>query len=119
MPVPGAQFSGKQLSIANLLYLATRGGARVCNLEHCIGSLESGKSFDALLVSMKPEGGHLGESHAELASPSSTPLDRERLERHLERFLFCGDDRNVLEVFVQGRCIGGTAFKARTASAES
>jgi len=110
MPVPGAQFGGKQLNIANLFYLATMGGARLCNLEHRIGSLEAGKSFDALLVTMKPESGQLGDLHADSALPSGDPFDRARLDGHLERFLFCGDDRNIVEVFVQGRCIGGTAF---------
>lgn len=86
------------------------GGARLCNLEHRIGSLEAGKSFDALLVTMKPDSGQLGDLHVESALPS---FDRARLEGHLERFLFCGDDRNIVEVFVQGRCIGGTAFRTR------
>jgi guanine deaminase len=30
----------------------------------------------------------------------------------LERFFFCGDDRNIRRVYVQGRLIGGKDFEA-------
>ena len=33
---------------------------------------------------------------------------REELDAMLERLLFCGDDRNLRRVYVQGQCIGGT-----------
>ncbi|CAK5277358.1 unnamed protein product [Mycena citricolor] len=47
---PGEEgFTNKQLSVATLLYLATEGGARVCSLDN-IGTLDAGKSFDALIV---------------------------------------------------------------------
>lgn len=37
--------------------------------------------------------------------------DKEVLEGMLERFLFCGDDRNIRRVYVRGRLIGGKEFR--------
>ena len=82
-------------------------------MEDKIGSFAPGKSFDALMVSVRPETGNPaiwslpGEfSH----NRDETVADaRKRINALLERFLFGGDDRNLLKVFVQGKCIGGTA----------
>ena len=35
------------------------------------------------------------------------------LEGWLERFFFCGDDRNIGKVYVQGQFIGGRKFHAK------
>lgn len=109
--VANGRFANKQLSVASLLYLATLGGAKVCNLSQRIGSLKEGKSFDALIVSVRPEAGNpavWGEEEDFAGVP-----DKECLARFLERFLFCGDDRNISKVFVQGRLIGGRRFLGR------
>ncbi|KAF8816160.1 guanine deaminase [Phlegmacium glaucopus] len=94
-------YGGRKLSVATLLYLATLGGAHVCGLNEMIGSFEVGKSFDALLVNMS----------AEVDNPGFWPDDEAKKEKalrgSLERFLFCGDDRNISKVFVQGKLIGG------------
>lgn len=103
-------FANKQLPIPTLLYLATMGGAQLCNLDHMTGNFALGKSFDALLVSTRLEAGNPGvvEPGDHIHPPGTD--DEERLHEHLERFLFCGDDRNILRVFVQGKCIGGSLF---------
>ncbi|KAJ8519515.1 hypothetical protein ONZ45_g3543 [Pleurotus djamor] len=85
-------FSGRQLTVATLLYLATLGGAHLCKREQEIGSFEEGKSFDALLVSLKAESGN-----------PEVWQEQEGLKKRLERFFYCGDDRNILKVWVQGR----------------
>ena len=103
-------FANKQLPIATLLFLATLGGAQVCCLEHQIGSFAVGKSFDALIVNVTADAGNpalwssLGEGEA------GATVSEEALEGMLERFLFCGDDRNISRVYVQGRHIGGKNF---------
>ncbi|KAL0578677.1 hypothetical protein V5O48_003297 [Marasmius crinis-equi] len=96
------QFKNNQLSIASLLYLATLGGAQVCDLEDHIGSFGPGKSFDALVVDVRGVAGNhnLWGADSEIAGTKS-------LDAMLERFLFCGDERNISMVYVQGRCIGG------------
>ena len=109
-------------SVENLLYLATLGGAKVCNLENRIGSLEEGKAFDALLVSVRDDTGNpvlwgynpRRDSHNPNTSSDEdtcpnedTTANEKTLKNWLERFLFCGDDRNIRRVYVQGRLIGG------------
>jgi len=109
---PKAHFKDRQLSVATLLYLATLGGADVCDLKKEVGSFAPGKSFDALLVSVRDEAGNpglwgVGEQDGTYSEKGEA---REALEGMLERFLFCGDDRNISRVYVQGRLIGGKAF---------
>ncbi|KIK56204.1 hypothetical protein GYMLUDRAFT_263873 [Collybiopsis luxurians FD-317 M1] len=87
------KFANQQLPIATLLYLATLGGAEVCALEHHIGSLDRGKSFDALIVDL----------HHEAVSD---------LKEMLGRFIFAGDNRNISAVYVQGKLVGGTSHCA-------
>ncbi|TKA57415.1 hypothetical protein B0A53_00644 [Rhodotorula sp. CCFEE 5036] len=47
---PSGFFASTHLSVETLFYLATLGGAQVCNLEDRIGNFVVGKEFDALLV---------------------------------------------------------------------
>lgn len=113
-------FAGKPLRIEALLYLATMGGASLCNMEHRIGSFAEGKSFDALVVSVRSEAGNpaIWSPHHELPRSGEDDADGEDgetpegriLKIWLERFLFGGDDRNIRKVFVQGKCVGGKAF---------
>ncbi|KAJ7271938.1 hypothetical protein B0H12DRAFT_1044019 [Mycena haematopus] len=98
---PGA-FSNRQLSVASLLYLATLGGAEVCNLENSVGSFSAGKSFDALLVTVRNE-----VANPAIWGSDSAPRD---LAGFVEQFFFAGDDRNISRVYVQGKLVGGTAF---------
>ncbi|KII88295.1 hypothetical protein PLICRDRAFT_54137 [Plicaturopsis crispa FD-325 SS-3] len=92
-------FKNRQFSVATLLHLATLGGAQVCNLEQRIGSFAPGKSFDALVAS------------AGLWGVGTESTAEERIRGMLERFMFCGDDRNIERVYVQGRFVGGTTLK--------
>lgn len=98
-------FANKQLPIPTLLYMATLGGASLCKLDKSIGSFAPGKAFDALIVS--PSGKQIGLWGS---GEETGDVDRKRLEQWLERFLFCGDDRNIDRVYVQGRWIGGRSF---------
>ncbi|KAF9469349.1 Metallo-dependent hydrolase [Collybia nuda] len=103
------QFAGRQLSVATLFYLATLGGAQVCDMDKQVGSFAPGKSFDALLVNLRNDAGNPGiwslESDADVRGTGV-------LDGLLERFLFCGDDRNISRVYVQGRFVGGKSFRA-------
>ncbi|EIN07156.1 Metallo-dependent hydrolase [Punctularia strigosozonata HHB-11173 SS5] len=118
------RFANRQLSVPTLLYLATKGGADVCNLSHRIGSFESGKSFDALFVSMRSETGNpavwgvdvdwelgLGVGAEVGGGETAHALLSKELDGMLERFFFCGDDRNIRRIYVQGRMIGGSLFQ--------
>jgi len=87
------------------------GGARVCGLENQVGDFKEGKAFDALLVSVRDEAGNPGVWDVQSSTPFQAGVEERRLlETWLERFLFCGDDRNISRVYVQGRWIGGSSF---------
>ena len=127
-PCPSdASFASKHLSISTLLYLATQGGADVCNISTRTGSLDPGKAFDALVVSVVDSAGNpavwgsdldrelgINRWKAEEGGMRKTEAEKqkEELEAMLERFMFCGDDRNIRRVYVQGRFIGGKEFNA-------
>lgn len=97
-------FTDQQLSVATLLYLATLGGAQLCCLDHRVGSFAANKSFDAIIVNVGADAGNP-------ALWGGLEDGKDILEGMLERFLFCGDDRNISRVYVQGRFIGGKEFK--------
>ncbi|KAI0082846.1 guanine deaminase [Panus rudis PR-1116 ss-1] len=118
-------FTSRQLPVPTLLYLATLGGASLCNLEDKIGSITPGKSFDALLVSVRSDAGNPAiwgadwDERVGVRGSGGEPgdeggrgkSDTEELEGLLERFLFCGDDRNIRRVYVQGKVIGGKEYR--------
>ncbi|KAH0830626.1 hypothetical protein J3R83DRAFT_2081 [Lanmaoa asiatica] len=104
------KFTNQKLGIATLLYLATKGGAEVCCLQDRIGSFEPGKAFDALLVSVRNESGNPAIWSYDLERDPSS--ESSNLKRWLERFLFCGDNRNIRRVIVQGTVIGGQEHQA-------
>ena len=114
----------------------------MCNLEDKVGSLEVGKSFDAIVVNIRNTPGSPTSPHnlniwgvgedEELGIETRRRKDddrvvdgdagadigvdkrlREELDAMFERFLFCGDDRNLRRVYVQGRLVGGTEGPAR------
>jgi guanine deaminase len=104
-------FANKQLPVATLLYLATVGGAQLCCLEDKVGSFAAGKSFDALIVSVRDETDNPGLWGGLGQDASATKGATNALDGMLERFLFCGDDRNISRVYVQGQLIGGSELK--------
>ncbi|EFN55526.1 hypothetical protein CHLNCDRAFT_8558, partial [Chlorella variabilis] len=79
------------LSWRDALWLATVGGARALGLDR-VGTLAPGQQFDALLVD-----GGCGAAYD--LFPQSSPLEQ------VEKFLCCGDDRHIVQVWVQGRPI--------------
>lgn len=129
-------FTTKPLTIPTLFYLATLGGAHVASVADRVGSLQVGKEFDALRVSLcasEDEEQRASLSAAPATSPTS-PCDdgllnayignpnvfvhtqeeyreEEPLEAMVEKFLFTADDRNIHSVWVKGRIVGGTQLK--------
>jgi guanine deaminase len=72
--------------------MATRGSAKVCSLDHKVGGFDVGLQFDALRIKMSAK--HVTEL-----------FGFETLEDMIHKFVFLGDDRNVVQVYVQGRCV--------------
>ncbi|KAG6335851.1 hypothetical protein ID866_3241 [Astraeus odoratus] len=108
-------FTNKKFDTATLLYLATMGGAEVCCLEKRIGSFEKGKAFDALVVSVRDETGNPAiwgyNPERDLTEGPYAQSAEKNLKEWLQRFFYCGDDRNIRRVFVQGILIGGQEFQ--------
>jgi guanine deaminase len=80
------------LSLAEAFYMATLGGASVLNLESKIGNFAVGKNLDAILVDMD----------------SSRPIhtfDHDTLADKFEKFIYLGDDRHMLDIFVNGHSV--------------
>lgn len=113
-PVPAnpdaSILANKTLPLATLLHLSTLGGAQLCNLESKVGSLEPGKEFDAVLVSVRPEAGNASvwaNLDGQNNSVKGVDMPVDSLESLLEKFFFCGDDRNVRKVWVRGQLVAG------------
>lgn len=81
------------LTFKEAFWLATQGGAEVLGLEDMLGSFEVGKEFDAVLVETAATGGPFDV------------FDVDSLSERFEKFINLGDDRNISEVYVQGRCV--------------
>lgn len=82
------------LNYKQALFLATLGGAQALALDNKIGNFVGGKDFDALLVDVSIIPIDIFDAPVE-------PTDR--LLEQLQKFLYTGDDRNIVKVFVAGK----------------
>ncbi|KAL1610345.1 hypothetical protein SLS60_002011 [Paraconiothyrium brasiliense] len=105
-----------KLSTAEALYLATRGGAAVVGLEDQVGGFEVGKQFDAQMIqlgSVPEEGDREGAFGEEGAGGPVDLFGFESAEEKVEKWVYSGDDRNCVAVWVRGRLVHKTArYKA-------
>ncbi|XP_014213225.1 guanine deaminase [Copidosoma floridanum] len=83
----------KPLDYKDVFYLATLGGAEALAINNKVGNFQVGKEFDALVI--------------DLASPESAidNLKDYSLDEKLQRLIYCGDDRNIVKVYVSGQCV--------------
>jgi hypothetical protein len=79
------------LTIDEVFFLATQGGANVLGIGAAVGNFSPGKYLDAVVVDPKTEDGPLDM------------FDGEYLHSAFEKFLFLGDDRNIEQVYVGGK----------------
>lgn len=85
------------LSLEEVFYMATKGGANVVSLDEKIGQFAVGKEFDALVIDLRDERGGV-----------NVPLDEDdSTQKMLEKFVMTGDDRNIAQVYVKGRLVHG------------
>lgn len=96
--VSGDKGGGKEaLSLEEVFYMATQGGAKVVGLDDKIGEFALGREFDALVIDLRDE-----------RSGVNVPLDEDdSTPRMLEKFIMTGDDRNIVQVYVKGRLVHG------------
>lgn len=89
-----------KLSIEEVLYLSTRGGANVVGLESTIGGFEIGKAWDAQLISL----GRVDSTQDTDIGPVDI-FGWESWPDRIAKWVFNGDDRNTHAVWVQGRLV--------------
>lgn len=90
-----------KLSVGEVLYLATRGGAKVVGLADAIGGFEVGMQWDAQLVQLDMVDQDGAPSH-------DGPVDIfgwETWEGRVAKWVFGGDDRNTRRVWVKGKLV--------------
>ncbi|VUC22028.1 unnamed protein product [Clonostachys rosea] len=93
-----------KLTVDEVLYLATRGGAICVGLEDKIGGFEEGKHWDAQLIGMRTVGS--GEDDEDETEDSNVDLfGWEDWEERMAKWLYGGDDRNTKKVWVKGRLV--------------
>lgn len=94
-----------KLSVEEGLYLATRGGAKVVGLEDRIGGFEVGKDWDAQLVGIGyVEDGNVDMLDAAWGTVDIFPQTTFWIDK-VAKWLFTGDDRNTLKVWVKGKLV--------------
>ncbi|KAI9757783.1 MAG: hypothetical protein M4579_003319 [Chaenotheca gracillima] len=110
-----------KLSVEECLYLATRGGAATMGLAEKVGGFEVGKDWDAQLIGLGKEADveERMDSKAQ-GTPANEKLPEEELDfsgspvdifgweswdEKVAKWVFNGDDRNTIAVWVKGRLV--------------
>ncbi|KAG6622045.1 Guanine deaminase [Phytophthora cinnamomi] len=83
------------LSYAEAFHLATVGSAEALGLGDTVGNFMVGKSFDALVINPYAPNSPIDEAH--------DPAEAADVLHTFQKFLFLGDDRNIVSIFVGGR----------------
>ncbi|TEA19477.1 putative guanine deaminase [Colletotrichum sidae] len=101
MRLEGEEKERAKLTVDEVLFLATRGGAKVVGLGDKIGGFEVGKQWDAQLVGLAmvdEEGEADGDSNVDV-------FGWENWEERIAKWVYNGDDRNTKSVWVKGRLV--------------
>ncbi|KAK9504433.1 hypothetical protein O3M35_010767 [Rhynocoris fuscipes] len=83
----------KPLNFHEVFYMATTGGAKALGKEEIIGNFTEGKQFDALIIDMN------------IGSSTSGTFPHHNILELVQKFIYCGDDRNVKRVYVKGKLV--------------
>lgn len=67
-----------------------------------VGNFIVGKRFDGLLIDTAVEPINKYELPKKFFDDKS---DEEKITMELEKFLYCGDDRNIINVYVNGKLV--------------
>lgn len=93
----------KSLSYAEAFHLATVGSAEALGLGDKVGNFMVGKDFDALVVDPYTANSPIDEA--------DDPVEAAHVLHTFQKFLFLGDDRNIISIFVGGRQVKSASAK--------
>lgn len=105
MKAPDEETRKMVLSVAQVLYLATRGGAKVVGLEDKVGGFEVGMDWDAQLVGLHVVGDGRGGEHKDHGNVDLFDWDLCDWENIVAKWVYNGDDRNTKMVWVKGQLV--------------
>lgn len=96
-----------KVSVNECLYLATMGGAKVCNVEKLLGSFEVGKCWDAQFVDLTRNPLDIFDFQLPDMEMVENGLSeaKDKYQDIIDKWVFTGDDRNTRKVYVNGRCV--------------
>ncbi|KAF2730821.1 guanine deaminase [Polyplosphaeria fusca] len=98
-----------KISTEEALYLATRGGAAVCGFEEQVGGFEVGMLWDAQMVVLDVvDEERVGERGGFEGKGGVDVFGWETLGERVQKWVYSGDDRNTVAVWVRGRCVHRT-----------
>lgn len=96
---PSEDFDVLKLSVAEALWMATRGGAEVVGWHDRLGAFQTGMQFDAQLVAFE----RVGSEQSSLSRASNFKVwGWEAWGDIIAKWIYCGDDRNTRKVWVDG-----------------
>lgn len=101
----------EKLSVEESLYLATRGGAAVVDMAGDIGGFDKGMIWDAQLIELGSVPNNTVSPLATRAVDTSGPVGNvdlfgsETWQEQIQKWMWSGDDRNVKNVWVQGKLV--------------
>ncbi|KAL9037026.1 MAG: hypothetical protein Q9180_003959 [Flavoplaca navasiana] len=97
-----------KLSVAECLFLATRGGAMCLCLGGRVGAFEVGMEWDAQLIRLESvtEEGVVDDGEDKRMDEGIVHCwGNESWEEKVAKWMYCGDDRNTRKVYVKGRLV--------------
>lgn len=97
-----------KLSVEDVLYLATVGGAKVVGLHNKVGHFAKGMKWDAQLIDLDSKGSQVDvfdwQVPEDVSDDNKTTKDEfVKYQNLIAKWLFNGDDRNTSKVWVNGR----------------
>lgn len=93
-----------KLSVEDVLFLGTQGGAKLVGLQDKIGSFGVGKHWDAQLIDLDTEGSQVDVFDWQVPEINTETYDQ-KWKNIVAKWLFNGDDRNSSRVWVKGRLV--------------
>lgn len=97
----------EKLTPAEVLYLATMGGAEVLKINDKVGCFKKGLKFDAQLINLNAKNSNIDIFHFQKPKwgQFDTAESMNKFINLIDKWLFNGDDRNIETVYVNGRTV--------------